>query len=98
MVNRYNNAVPEIGGEAWNQKYSVAAATAALLRNVEIIKADGYEKVRGDYYSATAFSSTAKAACANFPIGSEVFDIQAGILWRKTAVSGTDTWKYFTGS
>ena len=94
MSNRYNNAVSELGGIAWNQKYAVADATAALLKNVQVWVADGNEKVIADYDSATAFSSTAKTACINFPKGSEVFDIQAKILWRKTAASGTDTWCY----
>ena len=90
---RYNNAAI-VDGEAWNQKYSVADATAALLRNVLVICADGNEKVTADYNSATAFSVSAKAACINFPLGSVVFDIQAKITWKKLAVAGTDTWGY----
>jgi hypothetical protein len=93
MSVQYNTA-GDVKGEAWNSKYSVPDATAALLRCVEVVGADGNEKVRADYNSATAFSSTAKAACINFPLGSEVFDLQAKIKWHKTAAAGTDTWCY----
>ncbi len=92
---RYNNA-QVVDGEAWNEKYAIAAATAALLKNVLVVGADGNKKVIADYDSSTAFSVTAKAACANFPKGSEVFDIQAKVIWKKTAVEGTDTWYYST--
>ncbi len=90
---RYNNAVT-VDGEAWNQQFSVPDATAALLLNVQVVGADGNKKVIADYNSATAFSVSAKAACINFPLGSEVFDITAKITWRKLAAAGTDTWGY----
>ena len=94
MSNRKNNAVLEIGGIAWNQKYSVADATAALLHCVRVWVGDADECVEAYYDSTTAFSSTAKAACINFPKGSVVYDLQAKIIWVKTAASGTDTWCY----
>lgn len=94
---RYNNA-QVVDGEAWNQKYSVAAATAALLQNVLIVGADGNEKVIADYNSSTAFTSSAKAACINFPIGSQVFDLQGFKMYVKVAAAGTDTWKSATFS
>ncbi len=95
MSARYNNA-QVVDGKAWNQDFSVAAATAALLKNVLVVGADGNKKVIADYDSSTAFSVSAKAACINFPKGSEVFDIQAKRTYRKTAAAGTDTWCYST--
>lgn len=89
---RYNNK-QVLDGEAWNEKYSVAAATAANL-DCLVLTGNNKEKVLGWWDSATAFSSAAKAACINFPKGSVVFDIQAKITWIKTAASGTDTWAY----
>ena len=94
MSNRINNAVLEIGGIAWNQKYSVADATSALLHCVRVWVADNYECVEAFYDSATAFSSTAKTACINFPKGSVVYDLQAKVIYVKTAAAGTDTWAY----
>ena len=94
MSNRKNNAVLEIGGIAWNQKYSVDDATAALLHVVRVWVGDSDEVVNAYYDSATAFSSTAKAACINFPKGSVVYDLQAKIIWVKTAAAKTDTLAY----
>lgn len=88
---KYNNASLN-EGRSWQDRFGIAAATASLFRCVEMLGADDNYKVRGDYNSSTAFTVSAKAACINFPIGSEVFDIQAGKLYRKTAVAGTDTW------
>jgi hypothetical protein len=94
MSNRINNSLPVELGVAWNQKYSVADATAILFLNVMVLEGGGTKKVIADYNSATVFSTTAKAACIDFPLGSEVFDIRAKVLWRKTAAAGTDTWCY----
>lgn len=88
---KFNNASLN-EGRSWQDRYGISAASAALFRCVEMLGADDNYKVRGDYNSATAFSSAVKAECINFPLGSEIFDIQAGKLWRKTAASGTDTW------
>jgi hypothetical protein len=90
---RYNNS-QIYDGVGWNQKYDVAAATAALFLNVLVVTGDKSEKVIGWYDSATAFSSSAKAACISFPKGSIVYDIQAKVIWLKIAAAGTDTWAY----
>lgn len=88
-----NNNYTVVDGIAWNQKYSVADTYSDNMVVLEV-GGDKTTKVIGWWDSATAFSSAAKAACINFPKGSVVFDIQAKIIWLKTAASGTDTWGY----
>jgi hypothetical protein len=90
---KYNNAA--VGeGASWQDRFNVAAATAALMQNVLTLGADGNVKVIAWYDSSTAFSSTAAAACINFPRGSIVYDIQGEKVYMKTAAAGTSTWKY----
>ena len=92
MSARINNNVV-FDGEAWNQKFNVAAATAALM-DCLVLNGPNGSRVIGWYDSSTAFSSTAKTACISFPKGAVVFDIQAKITWIKIAAAGTDTWAY----
>ncbi len=90
---KYNNAVVNEGA-SWQDRYGVALATASLMRTVVTLGADGNETVVAWYNSATAFSTSAAAACANFPLGSIVYDIQGQKQYMKIAAAGTSTWKY----
>jgi len=90
---RYNNKQVH-DGEAWHDKYAITNTTTLAGLDILILAGNNSEKVIGWWDSATAFSSAAKGHCIYMQKGAVIFDIQAKVIWIKTAASGTDTWAY----